>query len=152
MISIKYGDKMKKQNGFTLVELLGVVVVLGIIMAIAVVSYNGNLQKSKDKTFEMAEDDFQSAANNAYIQYLSNTDLRLSNVFDGLSYSNKTTVYLKDLINYDYIGKIKNPYNTSEMCDFENSYVVMEKTTEARDEFDYQVCLVCGDYKSDTCL
>lgn len=151
MISVKYGDNMKK-NGFTLVELLAVVVILGIIMAVAIVSYTGNMQRSKDKTFEMAEKDFQSAASNAYIQYLSNQDLRLSNVFDDLTYSNKTTVYLKDLINYDYIKKIKNPYNTEEMCDFENSNVVIEKTVGAKDDFNYQVCLICGDNKSDNCL
>ena len=150
MISVKYGDNMKK-NGFTLVELLAVVVILGIIMAIAVVSYIGNLQKSKDKTFDMTEKDFQSAASNAYIQYLSNQDLRMSTIFDNLIYDNKTTIYLKDLINYDYIKKVKNPYNTEEMCDFENSYVIMEKTIGAKDDFNYQVCLICGDHQSDAC-
>lgn len=151
MISVKYGDNMKRRNGFTLVELLAVVVLLGIIMAIAVISYTGNMQKSKDKTFEMTEKDIQSAASNAYIQYLSNQDLRLSTVFDDLAYSNETTVYLKDLINYDYIRKIKNPYNTEEMCDFENSYVVMKKTSGAKDDFNYEVCLICGDNQSDSC-
>ena len=42
----------KKQNGFTLVELLAVIVILAIILAIAVPSISGIINNSKKSAFE----------------------------------------------------------------------------------------------------
>ena len=42
---------MKNKKGFTLVELLAVIVILALIMGIAVVSIGGVLQTSREKTF-----------------------------------------------------------------------------------------------------
>ena len=40
---------MKKQNGFTIVELLIVIVIIGILAAITVVAYNGIQQRAKNQ-------------------------------------------------------------------------------------------------------
>ena len=42
---------MKNKKGFTLVELLAVIVILALIMGIAVVSIGGVLQSSREKTY-----------------------------------------------------------------------------------------------------
>ena len=43
---------MKKQTGFTIVELLIVIVVIGILAAITIVAYNGILQRAKNTTIQ----------------------------------------------------------------------------------------------------
>lgn len=47
--NIKIGDNMKNKKGFTLVELLAVIVILGIIMTIATTSVIKNINDSKEK-------------------------------------------------------------------------------------------------------
>ena len=45
---------MRKKNGFTLVELLAVIVLLAIIIAITIPIITGNMKKSKQQAFEVA--------------------------------------------------------------------------------------------------
>ena len=46
------GEKMKKKNGFTLVELLAVIVILAIILVIAVPKITDTIKNSKKASFE----------------------------------------------------------------------------------------------------
>ena len=43
---------MKNKKGFTLVELLAVIVILALIMSIAIVSIGGVLKSSRESTFK----------------------------------------------------------------------------------------------------
>ncbi|MDW2875788.1 MULTISPECIES: prepilin-type N-terminal cleavage/methylation domain-containing protein [Bacillaceae] len=44
----KFGQRLKNEKGLTLIELLAVIVILGIIAAIAIPSIGGIIQKSKE--------------------------------------------------------------------------------------------------------
>lgn len=60
---LKKGLKfLKDQRGLTLIELLAVIVVLGIIAAIAIPSINGTINNSKVKADEQSEIIIQDAA------------------------------------------------------------------------------------------
>lgn len=61
--------RLKEQRGLTLVELLAVVVILGIISAIAVPSIGGIIDKSK---YDAIKADGLSAINAAQLYYLQN--------------------------------------------------------------------------------
>ncbi|MDY4051261.1 MAG: type II secretion system protein, partial [Candidatus Faecenecus gallistercoris] len=54
-------QKSKQKRGFTMIELLAVLVILGIIMVIAVPSVVGYLQDSKQKYYEQLEDSVMTA-------------------------------------------------------------------------------------------
>jgi len=58
---------MKRRNGFTLVELLAVIVVLAIIMIIAIPSIFDVMNGARRKTFAMAVDKYVNAATTQYI-------------------------------------------------------------------------------------
>lgn len=146
------------KKAFTLIELLGVVLLLGIITSIAVGSYTLYLNNSKKKAFKLAESSFITATKDAYADCISNNRNNefCSNHKELNTEYKYELIYLKELVNDDYIEKIKNPYDTEQFCDIDNSYVYVssKKNTEESNNSDivYKPCLICGDHKSEECL
>lgn len=115
------------KKGFTLVELLAVIVVLGIITGITVISVNSFFGKAKEKT----EDVFISTITDALDMYLTYDAPKLT--FNSCNKSNKlnksngkkvdvsyTEISLNDLINSNYKplseSDLVNPANKEEKC------------------------------------
>ena len=116
---------MKNNKGFTLVELLAVVMILGAIMAMASLSYTSYLKRSRDKSFDLAvnsmEDAAQSALQDCETGASNDTDTGLPTGFcishSGIPEVGETvTINLSELVNYHYIDQIMSPYNTKEKC------------------------------------
>ncbi len=59
---------MRNKNGFTLVEMLAVIVILGVVMAIAVVSVNSYIEKSKKDTYVSTAHEYMTIASNMIAQ------------------------------------------------------------------------------------
>ena len=59
---------MRNKNGFTLVEMLAVIVILGVIMAIAVVSDNSYIEMSKKDTYVSVAHEYMSIASSMIAQ------------------------------------------------------------------------------------
>ncbi len=119
-----------KKNGFSLVELLAVIVVLGIISSITVISYTGlNKRIDKDYYKNVEQSLLMAGADYFYYNRISSGE-----------------VSVKDLLEKDYIDKeVLSSDGTS--CDFSKSYVASYK--EKTDKTNYYVCLVCDNYKTD---
>lgn len=95
---------MKKQNGFTLVELLAVIAILGIILTISVVSVNGVMKNSKKKSYDIIIDQ-------VYEAYLK---CRAERVDKCVNPKKKDIILAKELlVNNNYLTTIKSP-NTGE--------------------------------------
>ena len=47
---------MKKTKGFTLIEIIATIAILGIMSVIAIVSVNGIIQKGKDEHYKSIEE------------------------------------------------------------------------------------------------
>lgn len=62
------------KKGFTLAELLGVIVVLSIIVSIAGLSVISVMNKAKNKTFAEMTDNLKDAAKTCYLDNLDNLD------------------------------------------------------------------------------
>ncbi len=141
---------MKQKNGFTLIEMLGVIILLGILVSVAIGSYSRYLVQSQAKAFKIEEDSMKTATESAYVDCISNHPnnafCRSHSMVDTVGETD--TVYLKELIEDQYLDIIKNPYHTEEECDAEKSYVYVTKDNQ---KTTYQVCLICGTNKSKSC-
>lgn len=150
------------KRGFTLVEMLAAIILLAILMGFATVSYSKALKRGREKSFDIAVNSFSDAVISAYTDCSANlsdnsfcTNHSLPNV------GSTDTIYLSELVRYQYIEQVKNPYNTNQNCD-DNSYVkVTRKNVNVKNnnnsldtediDIDLVTCLICGDKRSGGC-
>lgn len=106
------GRLIRSQKGMTLVELLAVIVILGIIAAVAVPMVSNIIQDSKDKAT------VNEALNIIYAAKLAYT--YNSEVFEKTE--NDITVKLEDLIKYGYINA--TGYNGAKVVKSEKGWFI----------------------------
>ena len=94
---------MKNNKGFTLIEMLGTVVILGVIGTIAVAGVTKYLVNSRKEAYKMLQDAAYEAVNNCASE--SNCIL-----------SNGTDISISDLKSKGYLDSFKNPKNSSQEC------------------------------------
>ena len=124
---------MPEKKGFTLVELLGVIVILGIVLGLAVVGYIG-INNHIKKTYYNGLEESVLVAGNEYYNYNKEKLPKM--------YGDNEEVEVEELIRNKYIEEIKN--RSGESC---TGYVgAYKKITE---KVNYYVCLDCGEYKSE---
>ena len=120
------------QKGFTLTEILATIVILGIILAIAVPSYNSLSKKFEKEYYDKLEGSILAAAKS---YWKDNPDNRPK------EYLESGHITLNDLITNKYIDSVKeyrdkNDFPLSEK--YKNGYALIIKD---KDEYDYAVCL-----------
>ena len=122
----------KDKKGFTMVEMLAVVIILALLVGIAVPAISSQLAKFRYNYYNSLETSVLSAGE----EYFS--DNRFSMPSEIL-YSN--TVSISDLVSGGYISEVAD-YN-GDVCDMDNSYVVVVRIGEGK--YEYATCLVCND-------
>jgi type IV pilus assembly protein PilA len=110
-----------KSNGFTLPELLGVIIILGLIALIAVPIINETIDKSKTRSYNAQVKTIEESGKKWGIEYTSLLPTG----------TDKCNIYLGTLINSGYLpdDKFIDPRDGSEMNGvIEISYNVTSKT------------------------
>lgn len=123
---------MKNKKGFTLTEILATIVILGIILAIAVPSYNALSKKFEKEYYDKLDKSVLSAAKS---YWKDNPDNRPK------EYLESANIKLNDLITNKYIDSVKEyrDKNDSPLSEkYKNGYALIIKD---KDEYDYAVCL-----------
>ena len=119
----RIGCVMMNEKGFTLIELMSVIILLAILLSFAVFSYSRYLRISKDEVLKIAA----NSAENAALEAFTDCQTGISNSFcvnHPLPTSgNSDKIFLNELVDNRYIEAIVNPYNKGEYCDLNNSYV-----------------------------
>ncbi len=132
------------KKGFTMIELLATITLLGIMLTLAVVSVSKYLDQTKNTIYKDYEETLKSATTN---YFLNHTGL-LPSVND----PNGTKVLATTLIDEGYLENMKDPKNNSLNCN-NNSYVIVTRKDNVGFNMDleYKICLVCSKYKSSSC-
>lgn len=126
-----------KNKGFTLVELLGVIVVLAIIMGIAALSITNFLGNSKDEVYLNYAATLKTTVEDYLIEDYQNNGSVLPSV------GGSTEVTLDTLITKKKINELKDP--SGGVCNSDTTRVVITRNTDKGINFDltYNVYLDC---------
>lgn len=105
-----------KKNGFTLVELLAVIIILGILAVIAIPKIQESLYESKDAAYEMLVLRISEKASIYVDEHNLETEI---------TSTNPVKVYLSTLIDYGYIDEddLVDPRKPDAFIDEQRSYV-----------------------------
>ena len=124
------------KKGYTIIELLAVIAIIGLLFTIAIISYSGLINKANETVYK----NYINSMHEAAITYFT----------DNVLISNET-IYLNDLIAQNKIEEINNPKNNSDKCTSTNrandSYIVATRNDEnGVISIEYSVYLKCIDY------
>ena len=119
-----------KNKGFTMVELLGTIVILGILMMIGIIAYS----RYKDKAVNDAYNTLVSSASSAAEEYF-------------MDFPTETTVSLEELLETGYIDNIHDPKSKETNCTGEVSIIESSNTNATEiDTNAYKITISCSDY------
>ena len=119
------------RKGFSLIELIASIAIIGLLASVALISYNGFIKKSEDRVYETYMDSMHEG-----VVMLFSRDPSLI----------PTTSRRIDLSLLN-IENIKNPRDSQDEC--LNSYVdVTRSNISGVINITYNVCLVCNSYNN----
>ena len=132
------------KKGFTMIELMATITLLGIMSTLAVVSVSKYLNKSKKAVYRDYEDTLKNATTNYFLDH--------TGLLPEINDVRGTKVLATTLVNEGYLENMKDPKNNSLYCN-NSSYVIVTRKDNVGFNMDleYRVCLVCSKYKSSSC-
>lgn len=144
----------KCREGFTLIELIAVVVILGIIALIAVPSVVSYLSGAQQDAYRIAEQSLAEAANNMFADCAGVGDLAVCDQYSVPDGGNYVTVPASVLIANGYLDPIADPAKQGSYCDENNSFAIVMNDATDNDfnaKLNYKACLSCSQYQSADC-
>ncbi len=119
-----------KKKGFTLVEVLAVIVIVGILLVIAIPQVLSMIKRGTRSYYHGIENDMKVAG----VDYMETYRTLLPREI-----GNTSVVTLEELINSDYIDEVKDEKGNT--CTGKVAIVKAKKNS-----YKYYSCLICGDY------
>ena len=127
---------MKNRKGFTLIELIAVIIILGLVLIVAIPFFTGSLKQFRTDYYENLSGNVLNAGKEFF------TDNRL---YLPHSYLDSAIVKMETLEKENYIDNVKD-YNGA-TCDVKDSYVIAIRVS--KDEVIYDSCIKCSDDEYD---
>ena len=144
------------KKGFTVIELLSVIVILGVILMIAIPAYMNSVNNARESAFEAGESAMESSAYNLIMDCQEGfgrdnncTTYALPKVGDSI----KIPLYV--LVEGNLMDEIQDPMHPGQSCDTQKSYVIVKNENPPAGSSTlnliYQPCLYCGEYRTNGC-
>lgn len=132
---LRLGDNMKREKlnnrGFTLVELLVVIVILIAIVSLAIPSITSSMERSKDK-INAGKLEVLGSAGELYLS--SKKRSKLSDYYDGICCVKLSTLKDNDYVSDDDLKDADNnsliPNGTEQICKVSDGYKIETGKTE----------------------
>lgn len=126
------------KNGYTLVELLAVIVIIALLGGIATIAYTSYQNSSAERVFETYMDNMHESAIMYFLEHGNERPISSGTI---------KKIYLSNLP----INKFNNPYEAGDYCINDNSYVQVEYLNAVNSKgtsgLKYHVCLSCNRFK-----
>ncbi len=134
---------MKNKKGFTLLEVLAVIIILGILMTLAYVGVSQYIRHTNDALYVDYEKNISTGATNYLIDHTGS----IPNVGDTYR------IDASKLICEGYIKSLEDPKVDGATCNLESYAIVTRKndSTSGNMDIEYKACLKCGNYTSPDC-
>ena len=121
---------MKNRKGFSLIELIAVIVILGLILIIAIPQFTGSLKTFRTDYYKSLDGNVLNSGK----AFFSDNRIYLPN-----KYLDSAIVDVNTLIDEKYLKELKD-YNGAS-CNIKESYVIAIR--KSKDEITYDVCIKC---------
>lgn len=130
------------RKGFTMLELLAVIIILGILLTLAYVGVSQYISQTNDTVYE----DFEKNITSGVTNYLIDHSGSIPSVGESL------VVDVEKLVCEGYIEDLEDPREASKTCNLE-SYAIVKRNnnTGYNMDIDYSACLKCSGYESPAC-
>ena len=126
---------MKNKKGFTIIELMAVIVIMGILMGVAVPAATKYIKKAKKNSYEAMEESSYLAAQN----YIVDT----GKIIKRSGY----TIQIQDLVDKQYLDPLIDPdKKDNSTCGGTVVVNVKKGSGNALDVYEYVVNLHCSSY------
>lgn len=126
-----------KQNGFTLIELIGVVAIIALVMVVAVPQVMSTLTNSSVKQTEAFENDLELAAESYVENNWQTFKVEYQKYQASHSNSNQYCIPLSTLISNGYIENTDIDPSTNKAINFENKYILLHNTSGALNRYKF---------------
>lgn len=132
----------KNRNGFTLMETLVVIVILGILLSLAYMSASKYLNSVRQTTYSTFEENIKDGVTNYLIEHTGMIP----------SEGESLVVDVEKLVCEGYIDSLEDPVSSTKTCNLE-SYAIVTRNSDTgyNMDIDYEACLVCSSYSSSAC-
>ena len=138
------------KKGFTLIEIISVVIIVGVLLLIGIPSITKNVFQSRNTVYKNHEKTMENTGKSYMTDCLGKDGKECSLPEAGKS----TRMLLRDFVNLGLINNgLEDPSSKEKYCDDENSFVVVKNTSSSSNNYDltYEVCLSCAEYKTGFC-
>lgn len=133
---------MNKNKGFTIVELLAVIIILSILVTLAYTGVSGYLEQARNSTYDNFEQNIIDGVTNYLIDHSGNIP----------SVGESLVVDVEKLVCEGYIDNLEDPNSSDKTCNL-NSYAIVKRNNDTgyNMNIDYSACLKCSGYESPAC-